>query len=60
MKAALLAHGLLIVVAIAGIVGWISNLVQLFHASFDPLTGMVVLRIIGVFIPPLGSVLGYL
>ena len=49
----------LVVVVIAGIGGWIANIVQLVNASFDPLTGLVVLRVIGIFIPPLGAVLGY-
>lgn len=57
MKAA--AIFALVVVVVAAIGGWIANIVQLFHASFDPLTGLVVLRVIGIFIPPLGAVLGY-
>jgi hypothetical protein len=37
---------------------WIANIVKLFHSSFDPLTGQVVLRIIGVALAPLGAVMG--
>ncbi len=40
-------------------VGWAINIVELSKMSFDPLTGLAVLRVIGVFIPPLGAVLGY-
>lgn len=46
------------VVLLIGI-GWVINIVELVGTSFDPLTGLAVLRVIGVFIPPLGAVLGY-
>lgn len=39
--------------------GWGLNIVKLAGTSFDPLTGLAVLRAIGVIIPPLGAVLGY-
>lgn len=40
-------------------VGWVLNIIALAGMSFDPITGLAVLRVIGVFIPPLGAVLGY-
>jgi hypothetical protein len=40
-----------------GLYGWVSNIVSLFHAT--GFSGAVVLRIIGVFMVPLGIVLGY-
>ena len=40
--------------------GWIANIVKLVGSSFDPLTGMVVLRGIGVFMPLLGGLLGFI
>lgn len=45
---------------VAGIVGWILNIIRLCEATFDPLTGIVVLRIIGVFVAPIGMVLGFI
>jgi hypothetical protein len=49
------------IVLTVGIVGgWVANIVKLFDSAFDPLTGEVVLRIVGVFLPPLGVVMGYL
>lgn len=42
------------------IFGWVDNIVKLFYANFDPLTGIVVLRIVGIFVAPLGAVIGYL
>jgi hypothetical protein len=47
-------------VVLATLGGWIANIVKLCGSDFDPLTGMVVLRVIGVIVAPLGAVLGYL
>lgn len=43
-----------------GIGGWVANIIKLTGMSFDPLTGMVVARVIGIFFAPLGAILGYL
>lgn len=40
--------------------GWIANIVKIWNSGFDVLTGMVIARCIGVFMAPLGAVLGYL
>jgi len=45
--------------AIAALIGWVLNIVNLCGSSFDPVTGMDVARVVGIFIPPLGAVLGY-
>lgn len=39
--------------------GWGLNIVELAGTSFSPITGLAILRVIGVFIPPLGAILGY-
>lgn len=38
--------------------GWVANIVALAHA--EAFTGMVILRAIGIFVAPLGAVLGYM
>lgn len=43
---------------VAGIIGWIANIVAIFGSSFEPITGELVLRIIGVFVAPLGAIMG--
>lgn len=43
---------------IALIVGWVMNIIEVVHAIDLPVTGMFVFRIIGVFLIPLGGVLG--
>ena len=42
----------------AVIVGYVLNLYQI--ASAHELTGMVILRVAGIFVAPLGAILGYL
>ena len=48
-----------VIVLLAGVVGWIMNIVTIAHANFNEITGMFILRIIGIFVAPLGAVLGY-
>jgi len=38
--------------------GWIANIITLAHT--DTFTGMVILRAIGIFVAPLGAVLGFM
>lgn len=45
---------------IAGCIGWGLNIYKIIGMSLDPLTALAVLRFIGIFIPPLGGILGYL
>jgi hypothetical protein len=45
---------------IIGIVyGWISNIVIIAGSNFSEITGLLVLRVVGIFVAPLGVVLGY-
>ncbi|MFE1574392.1 hypothetical protein ACFIQG_21760 [Comamonas odontotermitis] len=46
--------------AIAGVVGWIWNIVKIINTGFDVFTGLLIARVVGVFLAPLGAVLGYL
>ena len=45
---------------IASLTGWIWNIVKLSDLGLDPLTGEVVIRVVGIFVAPLGAVMGYL
>ncbi len=40
--------------------GWIANVVKLVGMVDGGITAMLVIRIVGVFAPPVGGVLGYL
>ena len=46
------------IVAIIG--GWVMNLVEIVNYDFASITGMIILRIAGIFIAPLGAVLGWI
>jgi len=41
------------------IYGWIANIVGIISAIGDPISLLLILRAIGVFIFPLGSILGF-
>lgn len=41
-----------------GIVGWIANIVAI--AQSDYINGMVLVRIAGIFLAPLGAILGWI
>jgi hypothetical protein len=40
--------------------GWIANIITIAHSNFNDITGLLVLRVVGIFIAPIGAVLGYI
>ena len=56
----LLIWCILLSLSVAGAGGWIWNIVKLAHSDFARITGMLALRIVGIFVPPLGAILGFL
>jgi prepilin-type N-terminal cleavage/methylation domain-containing protein len=50
----------MLVVGVGGGIGWIWNIVKLCSMGFDPLTGLLVVRAIGIFVFPVGMVVGWL
>lgn len=63
MKASEILSGLAFLImgsmVVAAIGGWIANVVAIVGAVSDPVNGMFILRCVGVFVAPLGSVLGF-
>jgi hypothetical protein len=47
------------VVAIVLLYGWCANVVDVIHAVSQPITGMFLLRLVGIFVFPLGILLGF-
>lgn len=43
----------------AMIVGWVKNVMAIIDSD-GTITGMLIGRVIGVFVPPIGSILGWL
>ena len=60
MNYALTGMLLWIAAFIALAVGWVMNIVTIAHIMAEPITGMFVLRVVGIFVAPLGGVLGYI
>lgn len=52
----------LVWLAIVGalVYGWIANIVTIAHSNFNDITGLLVLRVVGIFVAPLGTILGYI
>jgi Na+/melibiose symporter-like transporter len=47
-------------IVVGAAIGWIMNIVKIFAALNDPLTGLFVGRVIGVFVFPIGCVAGWM
>lgn len=55
-----LLGGLLIgAIILGGIVGWVMNIISVIHTVSDPITGMFILRCLGIIFAPLGAILGW-
>lgn len=50
---------LFVTALLAMIAGWIGNVVQLAYADWTTITGLLILKVAGVLVVPLGSVLGW-
>ncbi len=40
--------------------GWVLNIISIANSNFDTITGMLVLRVAGIFLAPLGAILGWI
>lgn len=49
----------IIALIIAGIAGWVMNIITIANTMGAELTGLFVLRVAGIFVPFLGAVLGW-
>lgn len=52
--------GAYLVALFVGIIGWVFNIIILFNSPLTPFTAKILLRIVGIFIPVIGAVMGYL
>lgn len=48
-----------LVIVLALGIGWIENIIKIAGSDFGHLSGVLILRVVGIFIVPLGSVMGY-
>ena len=50
----------MVIISMAGIVGWVWNIAKLISMEMLPITTIFVVRAIGIFVAPLGAVMGFL
>lgn len=60
IKVGIITWLLIFTAVILGFVGWIMNILTIAGSSFNDLTGLLVLRVVGIFIAPMGAVLGWI
>ena len=48
-----------LVIAITALYGWVMNMVIIAGSDFSVITGMLILRLAGIFLFPIGAVLGF-
>ena len=56
----LVAGLIIIVLCIIAVILWIANIYQLCFSNKDRSFNIIVMKIVGIFIPPLGMFLGFL
>jgi hypothetical protein len=49
-----------VILWIVGAYGWVSNIIKLADTVNDTVTGLVIVRAIGIIVPPLGAVMGFI
>lgn len=49
----------ILILVIAGCVGWVWNIVKIIAVWGGPLTIELALRVVGIFVAPFGAILGY-
>ena len=47
------------VIVLAGGFGWCWNIVKLIGMNLDPITGLLIVRALGIFVFPVGMIVGY-
>lgn len=50
---------IVVLVILAGGFGWCWNIVKLIGMNLDPITGLLIVRAIGIFVFPVGMIVGY-
>ena len=50
----------IVLIAVLALGGWIANIVKLVGMDFGAITGLLIVRAIGIFITPLGAVMGFI
>ena len=60
IKVGLIPWLMILTVVILGFAGWVMNIMTIAGSNFNDLTGLLILRVVGIFIAPMGAVLGWI
>ncbi len=50
---------MLLGVVVAGLIGWVLNIIAVFSLTLQSPIGWIICRVVGIFIPIVGAILGY-
>jgi len=53
-----LAHIFSVILSLTFVGGWVINLVEVLQMASDPMTTLFVIKAIGIFVGPLGAIMG--
>lgn len=48
------------IILILGMIGWIMNIITIFSTMANPISGVFIVRIVGIIVAPLGAIMGWL
>lgn len=48
------------IILVLGTIGWILNIVTIFTSMAGPISGVFIVRLVGVIVAPLGAIMGWL
>jgi hypothetical protein len=47
-------------IVVLGAIGWVLNIITIFNTDHILDSGKGILRVVGIFVPPLGAIMGWL
>lgn len=60
MRIGITAALIWLAVVVLGVIGWVMNIITIFGTDHILDTGKGILRVVGIFVPPLGAIMGWL
>ena len=48
------------IILILGMIGWIMNIITIFSTMANPISGVFIIRIVGIIVAPIGAIMGWL
>lgn len=59
-KAEISGLAALLIIGVLVVAGWVMNIMSIWNTIDNPLTAKFILRVIGIFVAPIGAILGWL